>query len=281
MNRFAIKKGFFIFLLGFTIVVFYLFQCSNEPSYNIEFYTRAENSKNILPNVVANPEQTFTAIGQSGILDSKYAKLQPSTVPPPTNSSIKGEVVDLNPVPDVIGNVYFLGICRNTGERAIHYGKVTVKLFDDNKNEVSSVFGYCIKKQLMKGETSPVKVLASMPPKYKSYSANLSSENLSSTDVPLPVIKTINSKLVQGQYNRKSFSISGMLENSSAKSVSNISVICITYNSKKQIISIDSLPIPNQTLEPSEKINFSVPLYIANDELAKSYEVSYDGRFLD
>ncbi|MCC6275293.1 MAG: hypothetical protein IT569_05520 [Leptospiraceae bacterium] len=264
---------------AYSISLLLLFHCSNEPSYNIEFYQRAEEYKQKNPNIVVAPDgkRVFTAIGHSGILDPERAKSAPKSSPPVVdNSPISGEVLSLNPVPDSIGNIYFLGFCQNTGNRSIHYGKVTVRLFDAGKKELTSSFGYCDRKQLMKGEKTPVKVLVQKAPKFASYSASISSDNLTSTDNELPVLQLTNTKLSPGQW-KGSYQITGMAKNTSSKPIAYATIIGVTMNSKNKIISVDNAYIGKKNMGPSETIEFRIPVHIANGEIPKTFEVNYDG----
>ncbi len=270
-----IRDKFIRLIIAFSII-FLLTHCSNEPSYNVDFYRRAEEFKQKNPNVIVSSDgkRIFQAKGESGVLNPAVAKAKPKIENQPIadNIPIKGEVLQLNAMPDSIGNVYFLGYCKNIGNRSIHYGKVTVRLFDKNKKELANSFGFCIDKQLAVNQTTPVKILVQKAPKYESFTAELSSQNLSSSDTEKPILEISESKLIKG-----SNQIVGKLKNTGSKEVSFPTVTAVTFNKGKKMIGIDTGYLQEKKLKPTESSEFNVNVYISNGDIPKTFELSSDG----
>lgn len=276
MNR----KESIQFAILFTLLI--LISCSNEPSYNVEFYKRAEEFKQKNPNVIvaADGKRVFQAKGESGVLNSSVAELNKKNKnlsnTKSNTTAIKGEVLQLNPVFDSIENVYFLGYCKNIGTRSIHYGKVTVRVFDQDKKELANSFGYCIKKQLGIQQTTPVKILFQKVPKFQSFSADLTSENLSTQDNKEPNLEISGSELHKGS-SKYSFSITGKIKNIGGSEVSYPTVTGVTFNKQKKVISIDTAYITPKNLLPTNTAEFRVNVFNANGENPESFELSSDG----
>lgn len=81
---------------------------------------------------------------------------------------VSAKFVDAVALPDRVGNVYFVGIYRNTGEASIDRPRVEATLWDDKKQKVAVGSGYAAFNNLLPGEEVPVKILVQRPPAYTS-----------------------------------------------------------------------------------------------------------------
>lgn len=91
---------------------------------------------------------------------------------------VKAEFVDPVALPDRIGNVYFVGIYRNTGEAAIERPRVEATLWDDKKQKVAVGSGFAAFNNLLPGEEVPIKILVQRPPAYASVTYKIAPERV-------------------------------------------------------------------------------------------------------
>ena len=72
------------------------------------------------------------------------------------------------PLPDRIGNIYFVGIYRNTGEAAIDRPRVEATLWDAKEGKLAVGSASARSTTLLPGEEVPIKILVQHAPAYAS-----------------------------------------------------------------------------------------------------------------
>ncbi len=191
-----------------------------------------------------------------------------------------GEITSVSPIPDSIGNVYFLAMCRNSGKVAINRPEITIRLFSASDEKIASGKGYAFIDRLNPGETTPVYILVTNCPQYKKYEIDFTPA--------LPFIIPqggVFSKSFSGEFSDVSMiqtdsynnhKIRGKIKNSSGYDAKYVQVAAILYDKNDKAVGYGSTYINEKTLKPGGYDFFEIYLTTVTDK-PEYYKLYFDG----
>jgi hypothetical protein len=192
----------------------------------------------------------------------------------------KGEIISVDSIPDTIGNVYFLAMCRNSGKVAVNRPEITIRLFSDKDEKIASGKGYAFIDRLNPGEITPVYILVTNCPAYKKYEIDFTPE--------LPFI------IPEGGIFKKKFSgefidvslrqidsfnnhkLRGMIKNISEYDAKYVQVAAILYDKNDKAVGYGSAYINEKTLKPGSSDFFEIYLTTVKEQ-PEYYKLYFDG----
>ena len=168
---------------------------------------------------------------------------------------VSAEVTALTPIPDSIGNLYFIGIYRNTGEATITQPRVEVSLWSADKRLLKTATGYAVRHTLEKGETTPIKILVEHYPPYAEATTELHPEReLYPRRRPKLALSDI--RLERGRYS--GYRVTGTVQNQDAAAARYVQVIALLYDESDRIVGMDSRFLTQTLLPPGQSSPFAV-----------------------
>lgn len=190
------------------------------------------------------------------------------------------ELIRTDLIPDTIGNLYFLVICRNIGKVAIRQPQLTVRLFSSENKKVATGTGYGLAANLNPGEETPVYVLVKDCPQYTRYEIDFKPE--------LPYIipdggvfkKIFTAEIAEaavkpGPY-EATYIARGKIINRSQYIGSYVQVAVVLYDKDDRTMGYGSTYINEKRLRPGDFDFFEVTFYgisITPDH----YKIFYNG----
>jgi hypothetical protein len=200
-------------------------------------------------NLALKPEENTNSVPQSVEFNTVEVAEQP-----------KAEFTQISEVPDSIGNVYFIGIYKNTGTVVIGKPKVVITLYAGEKKVFQS-HGYAQVDFLFPKEEVPVVVLCSKPPKYSKYVHSHTPEApYSSRDVFKAKLTFMNAKIQPGKY-KGSYTLSGEIKNDDSVGFKHVNIAGVILNKDKKFISHGSAYVSQDVLSPSDYAPFKFDFY--------------------
>ncbi len=173
---------------------------------------------------------------------------------------VSADFSDISPLPDSIGNIYFVGMFRNTGETPV-YPRAEIALYDARGEKVAVARGYGIRSYILPGEKTPVSVLVQRAPAYKT---------VRSIGVPespgyyperprLSFSKLkMNSPAHRFDYHR----VTGRVKNGSGKDARYVQVAVTAFDSSGRIIGYAGNFLGQTVLRTGEEAPFSVDFHL-------------------
>lgn len=176
----------------------------------------------------------------------------------------KGEIAAVEAIPDIIGNVYFIVMCKNTGDIAMERPQVTIRLFSNKNEKIASGTGYAFKNYLNPGEISPVVVLITNCPRYSRHEIEFKPElpyiipeggvfikrfTGTFSDVSLKQVSSANEHLLRGK-----------IRNSSGFDALYVQVAAVLYDKNNRIAGYGYTFIKEKTLKPGDWDFFEINL---------------------
>jgi len=196
-------------------------------------------------------------------------------LPPPA-----GEIISVDAIPDSIGNVYFLAMCRNSGKVAINKPEVTIRLLSEKNEKIASGKGYAFIDNLNPGEITPVYILVTNCPAYKKYETDFAPE--------LPFIIPeggVFTKKFAGEFTDVSLKqtdssnnhkIWGKITNTSHYVAKYVQVAAVLYDKNDKAIGYGSTYINEKLLEPGSFDFFEIYLTTVTAE-PEYYKLFFEG----
>lgn len=191
------------------------------------------------------------------------------------------EVLSVDAIPDVIGNMYFLVMCKNTGNVAIRKPHVTIRLFSDKNKKIATGSGYSFADNLNPGDETPVYVLVRDCPEYSRHETDFTPE--------LPYIipekgvfkKVFSAEITEtslrpGPYSG-SFKIRGKIFNRSSYTGNYVQAAVVLYNKSRKVIGYGSSFISEKKLRPGDFDFFEISFH-SLEENPDHYRIFYYGR---
>ena len=191
-----------------------------------------------------------------------------------------GEVLSVDAIPDSIGNIYFLTMCRNNGKVALNRPEVTIRLLSEKNEKVASGKGYAFMNRLNPGEVTPVYILVTNCPKYAKYETDFTPE-LPYT-IPQGGVFTknfsgefIDVSLTQSDsYNNHK--IIGKIKNVSKFEAKYVQVAAILYDKNNKAVGYSSTYINEKALKPDSFDFFEIYLTTVT-AVPEYYKLYFDG----
>lgn len=149
---------------------------------------------------------------------------------------VKAEFVDAVPLPDRIGNIYFVGIYRNTGEATIDRPRVEATLWDANKEKLAVGSGFGAFNNLLPGEEVPIKILVSHAPAYASVTYKVSPERLRYGSTERPKLLIEKPKLEAAPFS--GYRLSGMVRNNDSADVHFVHIVALLLGEDRKIVGM-------------------------------------------
>jgi hypothetical protein len=192
----------------------------------------------------------------------------------------QGEVLSVDAIPDIIGNVYFLVMCRNSGEIAIRKPEVTIRLLSDKNEKIASGKGYAFIDNLNPGEITPVYILVTNCPSYAKYETDFT------PDLPFIIPEggifskkfsaefiDVTMKQTDAYNNHK---IRGRIKNISGHDAKYVQIAAILYNKDDRAVGYGSTYISEKILKPEGFDFFEIYLTTVTEK-PEYYKLFFDG----
>lgn len=173
---------------------------------------------------------------------------QPSAEPSPSRPSeygseavveekiVKAEFVDAVALPDRIGNIYFVGIYRNTGEAAIERPRVEATLWDGKKEKLAVGSGYGACNNLLPGEEVPIKILVQHAPAYAAVTYKVAPERVRFGSIARPKLVIEKPKLEPAPFS--GYRLSGTVRNGDAADVRFVHIVALLLGEDRRIVGM-------------------------------------------
>lgn len=176
------------------------------------------------------------------------------------SSDLQGAFTRVTPVPDVIGNIYFLGIYKNTGDRPIRKPRVDIVLLDKKGDELKRGFGYGTREFLLPGEETPLKILVLKTPPYAKIRTEFRPEPpLSIQKIERPDLKFSGVKI--GPRGGGYYHVTGRITNHDKVQVSGLRIIAVLYDRSDNPAAVGSGFARKSTLAPRQSTTFDYRLH--------------------
>lgn len=165
---------------------------------------------------------------------------------------------ELTPLPDSIGNVYFVGLYKNTGEATIERPQVELTLFDANKKKLSVAHGYAAPSALLPGEETPVKILVQKAPSYDVAEYKITPERQRYGTAKHFKLAVEGPRLAAAQFG--GYDLTGTVRNKDSDAVQHVQLIILLRDAKNAIVGMDSGFLGQKLLPPGDESPFRVHL---------------------
>lgn len=188
---------------------------------------------------------------------------------------LRAEVSALTPLPDSIGNVYFVGYYKNTGSVPIAMPSVELTLWGEQSNKLAVAHGYAPRHLLAPGDETPVRILFShAPAKWQRVTASVT-PRAQTFGGPRPELRLTAGQLQRDRY--MGYRLEGTVHNQDTSVAQFIQVIVVVYDKEDRIIGMDSRYTGQRQLSPGEKTPFAVPVLQVSGR-PHHYRLDYDAR---
>lgn len=172
-----------------------------------------------------------------------------------TEISPEGEFQFISAMPDVIGNVYFVGKFTNTSAHHLLMPKFTVDLLNQDGSSLGTSFGYAEKNIVATGESVIFQVLYSKVPNYTSYNITVTATTLPEvSNRPSLILKNIDFK--RNQY--KELVLTGKIQNKGNTTVNFTRITCLLLDKQENTIDYESIILENEDFLAKESKNFEI-----------------------
>lgn len=214
-------------------------------------------------SVAASLSGQFRAPRNSSIIgDSKGAD---ETAEPPQHfgagaveqeKSLTATFTELTPLPDSIGNIYFVGLYKNTGEATIERPQVEITLLDANKKKLSVGHGYSAPSALLPGEETPVKILVQKAPPYDVAQFKITPERQRYGSAKHFKLSVEGPRLAAANFG--GYDLTGTVRNKDSEAAQHVQLIILLRDAKNAIVGMDSGFLGQKLLPPGDDTPFRV-----------------------
>lgn len=161
----------------------------------------------------------------------------------------EGEFSNISAVPDSIGNIYFMGIYKNTGKIALRKPEVSIVLFDENDRKIAAGRGFGQHNFLLPRERTPVKILIQKAPEYTRYEVVHEPDTPFSTKQSHGKIGVQNGKLTQDRYN---YIITADVYNRDTVPLQYVNVRAVLFDDEGMITGMGDAYVSEKKLQPGD-----------------------------
>jgi hypothetical protein len=150
--------------------------------------------------------------------------------------AVRATFTDAVALPDRIGNIYFVGLYKNTGEAVIERPRVEATLWDSKKQKVAVGSGFAPFNNLLPGEEVPVKILVQHPPAHDSVTFHVAPEAMrygSPQRFKLTVEKPKLEPAAFGGYR-----LTGVVRNGDSQDVQFVHIVGLLLDAKSGIVGL-------------------------------------------
>ncbi|MBP7735711.1 MAG: TFIIB-type zinc finger domain-containing protein [Spirochaetes bacterium] len=185
---------------------------------------------------------------------------------------VSAEFTGISPLPDSIGNIYFVGIYANTGETPV-LPKAEIALHNAKGEKVAVGTGYGIRGYLLPGEKIPISVLIQRAPAYSSVKS-IGAAEAPSYYQQRPKLSFSRLKMSSPAHRYDYYRASGMVKNASGKNAQYVQVAVTAYDDSGRIIGYTTGFLGQTVLGNGEDAPFSVEFHIMKGKPAR-FAVEY------
>ncbi|PJZ44526.1 hypothetical protein [Leptospira brenneri] len=179
----------------------------------------------------------------------------------------EGEFQFTSALPDVLGNVYFLGKFTNKSGQNLLMPKFTVDLLNADGTNLGSGFGYADKNLILDGDSVSFQVLFSSAPKYDHYEISVTATTIPGEAIKQELLlKQIDFK--RNQY--KEIVLFGKIQNRGNLTANFTKINCLLIDKKGNSIDYETVSLEKQDLLPKESENFQI-IFSRTKQLPDSY----------
>lgn len=166
-----------------------------------------------------------------------------------------GEFQYTTPIPDVIGNIYFVGKFTNKSGHQLLMPKFTVDLLNEEGIIIGSSEGYAEKNIVPDGESVIFQVLAESAPKFSNFETKVTATTIPSDQKrPELVLKEIDFK--RNPY--KEIKLVGKIKNKGITTANFTRITCLLIDKQNKTIDYGSISLEKEDFLPKESINFEI-----------------------
>jgi hypothetical protein len=193
---------------------------------------------------------------------------------------VNAEFSGITPLPDVIGNIYFVGMYENTGETPV-YPRAEIALYNTKGEKVAVAKGYGIRGYIMPGEKTPIMVLVQKAPPYKTVKS-IGIPEAPSYYQPRPKLVFSKLKMSSPEHRFDYYATTGRVKNTSGEDAQYVQVAVTAFDSSGRIIGHAGTFLGQTVLRNGEEAPFSIDFHIMKGSPARftvEYSASvYKGR---
>jgi hypothetical protein len=185
---------------------------------------------------------------------------------------VSAEFTEISPLPDSIGNIYFVGIYTNTGETPV-LPRAEIALYNVKGEKIAVGTGFGIRSYLMPGEKMPISVLIQKAPAY----ATIKSIGIAETPSyyqPRPKLAFSKLKMSSPAHKYDCYRASGLVNNNSGQNAQYVQVSVTAFDTSGRIIGNTTGFLGQTVLRNGEDAPFSVEFHIMKGKPAR-FAVEY------
>lgn len=184
----------------------------------------------------------------------------------------EGEFQYTAAIPDVIGNVYVVGKFTNRSGQSLLMPKFTVTLFNEEKVNLKTSYGYAEKNVVNEGESVSFQVLIEEAPSYNHFDIQVTATTIpKETDKPELTLKKLDLK--RNQY--KEIIIVGKIQNNSNHITNFTRITCLLINKEEKTIDYATVSLTKEDFLPKEIQNFEM-IFLRAKQIPNSYYCETD-----
>lgn len=235
---------------------------------------QAARSRMIQRSVSASLERRF---GTSSVAGSDRGVLPKASSPQEFSGAaveapklVRGTFDGAVELPDRVGNLYIVGLVKNTGEAPIDHPRVEATLWDAQHHKLAVGMGFTSTMNLLPGEEFPIKLLVSRAPKYESISYQFAPKAMMYGTPQRFELAVEEPKLLPTSLG--GYSLSGRMRNKSKSDVQHVRVVALLFGEDKKIVGMQDGILPQQTLPAGDECPFTVQVFSVARP-AKSFRV--------
>lgn len=167
----------------------------------------------------------------------------------------EGEFEYTTAIPDVLGNLYFVGKFTNRSGKSILMPKFTVSLFNESKENIKTSEGYAEKNVVNDGESVIFQVLVEDAPSYFNFDINVTATTLPNETIkPNLVLKQIDIKRTLS----KELILVGKIQNKSNFTTNYTRISCLLINKQEKTVDYATVSLEKEDFLPKEVQNFEL-----------------------
>ncbi len=228
---------------------------------------QAARSRMIQRSVAASLEKRFGTSSSSGRSAGSDSEALPKASSPQEFGGaeveapkvVRGTFDQATELPDRVGNLYIVGLVKNTGEAPIDHPRVEATLWDAQHHKLAVGMGFTSTMNLLPGEEFPIKLLVSRAPKYASVSYQFAPKAMTYGSPQRFDLAVESAKLAPtslGGYN-----LTGRLRNKDKADVQHVRVVALLFGADQKIVGMQDGILSQQTLPAGDECPFSVNVF--------------------
>lgn len=171
--------------------------------------------------------------------------------------AVRAVFSDAVALPDRVGNVYFIGIYKNTGEAAIERPRVEATLWDSKKQKLVVGSGYAPFMNLLPGEEVPVKILVQNAPVYETVTYRVAPEAVRFGSPQRFKLTLDKPKLEPTQYG--AYRLSGTIRNNDSQELQFVHIVALLLDNKHSIVGMIDGFAGQRVLPAGDHSPYSIP----------------------